>query len=345
GFTLAYGLFQLIHGPLADRIGRLPAVTAALILAALACAACASAQSLEALAVFRFLTGMTAGAIIPLSFTFVGDNIPYHERQTLLGRFIAGGLLGQTCGPLLGGIFSDHFGWRATFLVPAAGFVVIGLTLLPVAWAHAATVSRTPSKLSPLQSYLSLLRLHRVRLVVLAVGIEGFAFFGAFGYLGAFLKHEFGLSYSAVGALLAGFALGGIVYSMLVKVLLRRFGQRGLVGAGGIVLLLGFSTLAMAPAWQACAPVIVALGLGYYMLHNTLQTRATEMAPQARAAAVSAFAFSFFMGQALGVSALGLAIEYAGYRPVLALSGVTLAALSAWFRARLGALDDTGESV
>src|SRR5215813_10323839 len=64
GFTLAYGLFQLVHGPLADRIGRLPAVTAALILAALACAGCAVAPSLEALAVFRFLTGMTAGAII-----------------------------------------------------------------------------------------------------------------------------------------------------------------------------------------------------------------------------------------------------------------------------------------
>jgi YNFM family putative membrane transporter len=152
------------------------------------------------------------------------------------------------------------------------------------------------------------------------------------------------LSYSAVGALLAGFALGGIVYSALVKVLLPRFGQRGLVGLGGVVLLLGFATLAMAPVWQACAPVIMALGLGYYMLHNTLQTRATEMAPHARAAAVSAFAFSFFLGQALGVSVLGVGIEYAGYRPVLALSGVALAALSAWFRARLTALDDAGEA-
>jgi len=287
---------------------------------------------------------MTAGAIIPLSFTFVGDNVPYHERQTLLGRFIAGGLLGQTCGPLLGGIFSDHFGWRATFLVPAVGFLVIGLTLLPVARAHATTASRAASGMSPLQSYLSLLHLQRVRLVVLTVGIEGFVFFGAFGYLGAFLRHEFELSYSAVGALLAGFALGGILYSVLIKVLLRRFGQRGLVGAGGVVLLLAFAALAMAPVWQMCAPLIMALGLGYYMLHNTLQTRATEMAPHARAAAVSAFAFSFFMGQALGVSALGLGIEYVGYRPVLALSGVALAALSAWFRTRLSALDDVAGS-
>ena len=110
------------------------------------------------------------------------------------------------------------------------------------------------------------------------------------------------------------------------------------------MLLLGFATLAMAPVWPVCAPLIMALGLGYYMLHNTLQTRATEMAPQARAAAVSAFAFSFFLGQALGVSALGPGIEYGGYRPVFALCGVALAALSVWFRARLSALDDPGES-
>src|SRR5262249_54591953 len=112
---------------------------------------------------------------------------------------------------------------------------------------------------------------------------------------------------------------------------------------GGVVLFLCFGALAMAPVWEACAPLIMALGLGYYMLHNTLQTRATEMAPEARAAAVSAFAFSFFLGQALGVSALGLGIEYAGYRPVLALSGVVLAALSVWFRARLSTLDDASE--
>jgi YNFM family putative membrane transporter len=338
GFTLAYGLFQLIHGPLGDRIGRLRAVTIALLLAALACAACALASSLETLALYRFLTGMTAGAVIPLSFTFVGDNIPYQGRQALLGRFIAGTLLGQTCGPLLGGVFSDYVGWRATFLVPAAAFLVIGLMLLPLARRHGAAPSSNASGVNPLRRYIALLRLRRVRVVLLAVAMEGFLFFGSFGYLGAFLRHDFGLSYSAIGVTLAGFALGGLVYSVLVKVLLRRLGQRGLVGAGGTMLLVCFVTVAIAPGWEECAPAIAALGLGYYMLHNTLQTRATEMAPEARGSAVSAFAFCLFLGQTLGVSAAGIGIEYAGYRPIIGLSGVALAALALWFRGRLAVL-------
>ena len=122
GFTLAYGLFQLVHGPLGDRIGKLRAVVGALVLAATTSAACTFAPSLDWLAALRFLTGMTAGAVIPLSFAFIGDNVPYEHRQTVLAQFITGTLMGQTLGPLIGGILSDSIGWRATFLIPACAF-------------------------------------------------------------------------------------------------------------------------------------------------------------------------------------------------------------------------------
>jgi predicted MFS family arabinose efflux permease len=338
GFTFAYGLFQLVHGPLGDRIGKLRAVTVALLLTAPACAACALAQSLESLALFRFLTGMTAGAVIPLSFAFVGDNVPYQGRQALLGRFISGNLLGQTFGPLLGGVFSDSIGWRSTFLVPAAAFLIIGLMLLPLAAAQSAKQLSRAAGVSPVRRYASLLRLRRVRIVLLAVAIEGFLFFGAFGYLGAYLRHDFGLSYTAIGFILAGFGVGGVVYSVSVRILLLRLGQRGLVGAGGAMLLVGFVILALAPGWVIGASAITALGLAFYMLHNTLQTRATEMAPEARGSAVSAFAFCLFLGQTLGVSAVGLGIGYVGYRPMIGMTGLALAALAFWFRSRLADL-------
>ena len=45
--------------------------------------------------------------------------------------------------------------------------------------------------------------------------------------------------------------------------------------------------------------------MGYYTMHGTLQTRATELAPQARGTAISLFAFFFFMGQATGPQLLG----------------------------------------
>jgi predicted MFS family arabinose efflux permease len=338
GFTLAYGLFQLVHGPLGDRIGKLRAVSLALLVTAVACAACATATSLPTLALYRFLTGMTAGAVIPLSFAFVGDNIPYEERQTVLGRFIAGTLLGQTFGPLLGGVFSDYIGWRATFLVPAAAFLVIGLLLIPVAREYGAMHVRVEGTINPFKRYAELLRMRRVRIVLLAVGIEGFLFFGVFGYQGAFLKHEFDLSYTAIGLILAGFGLGGVAYSLLVKVLVQRLGQRGLVGIGGLFMCACFAVLAVAHDWRVCTLPIALLGLAFYMLHNTLQTRATEMAPEARGSAVSAFAFSLFLGQTLGVSALGFGIEHAGYRPMIMTCGIALAALGLWFRRQLSSL-------
>jgi predicted MFS family arabinose efflux permease len=72
------------------------------------------------------------------------------------------------------------------------------------------------------------------------------------------------------------------------------------------------------------------------MLHNTLQTRATEMAPQARGSAVSFFAFCLFLGQASGVAAVGLGVERLGYEPMLLAAGAALLVLALWFRYELG---------
>ena len=106
--------------------------------------------------------------------------------------------------------------------------------------------------------------------------------------------------------------------------------KKALAG-GGALLLLCFGVIAAAPGWAATVPFIFLLGLGYYMVHNTLQTHATEMAPEARGSAVSSFAFCLFLGQAAGVSVLGLGVEWAGYRGAIAATGVGLAVLGFWF--------------
>ena len=41
-------------------------------------------------------------------------------------------------------------------------------------------------------------------------------------------------------------------------------------------------------------------GFGFYSIHNSLQTQATELAPQNRGAAVALHAFFFFLGQSIG---------------------------------------------
>ena len=63
--------------------------------------------------------------------------------------------------------------------------------------------------------------------------------------------------------------------------------------------------LALQPAWPIQATITVVLGFGYSMLQNTLQTRVSDLAPGARASAVSGQAFSFSMAQAAGPVVFG----------------------------------------
>ena len=138
-------------------------------------------------------------------------------------------------------------------------------------------------------------------------------FFGAFAFVGAFL---------------AAFGAGGLLFAATVRVLVRRLGERGLAAAGGALICLGFLALAAASA-PAFVPFAVGLvGLGFYMLHNTLQTNATQMAPEARGLAVSAFASCFFLGQAAGAWLAGTIADRAGF-PVLFLAAGPLVLLLA----------------
>ena len=99
-FSIAYGISQLFFGPLSDRHGKYLAV-------GWACVACAVTASVCAVAPVtrpcwqRLLAGATAGAIIPLSMAWLGDVVPYEQRQPVLARFLAGKILGLSSGMLL----------------------------------------------------------------------------------------------------------------------------------------------------------------------------------------------------------------------------------------------------
>lgn len=334
-FTLAYGLFQIVHGPLGDRIGKLRTVGGATLIAAAASLGCAFAPTLPALAWLRFATGIGAAAIVPLSLAWIGDNTPYEKRQATLGRFLGFVLMGQILGPALGGALAEFVSWRQVFDVLAAVFLVVGVVLLVVDRQARKAPAPSRPRTGVLRGYAEVLRNPWVRTVMLTVFLEGGLFYGAFAYTGAYLKERFDLSYFLIGLLLAGFGLGGMIYSQMVRRLLALLGESGFVRLGGIMLLACFLVLPLAPSWQATIPIFIVAGFGFYLFHNTLQTKATEMAPQARGTAVSLFALSLFIGQAAGVAVYGLVIKATDYQWAFALAGAGLLVLGRWFAGRV----------
>ena len=75
-FTAAYGVFQLVYGPVGDRLGKYRVIAWACAVSALTTLACALAPTFPLLVVARFLAGGTAAAMIPLSMAWIGDNVP-----------------------------------------------------------------------------------------------------------------------------------------------------------------------------------------------------------------------------------------------------------------------------
>jgi MFS transporter, YNFM family, putative membrane transport protein len=123
--------------------------------------------------------------------------------------------------------------------------------------------------------------------------------FGALAYVGADLHHRFGLGLGMVGALLASFGAGALLFAASAIWLVPKLGQPGLAAGGARLLAAGYGTLVGMPWLWLAVPAIACIGLGFYMLHNTVQVNATQMAPEVRGLAVSLFAFFLFTANPL----------------------------------------------
>jgi MFS transporter, YNFM family, putative membrane transport protein len=380
-YALPYGLFQLLYGPIGDRIGKLRIMAICLSVFSIGTFACAFVPTVPVFAMLRFLTGVAAAAVIPMSLGYIGDTFPYHLRQIALARFMSALMIGQIVGSTLGGVFGQFFGWRGIFVV--FGVVSLGVTAVLTREARRfverSTVVR-PLRVSLLSvpiggtvifvglvglfskpvnlgleglgacllffalttQYGGMLKRHGAPLVLGTVMLEGLFVFGGLSYLASSLTDRFGINYAYAGLMVAGFGVGGLVYSTSVKKLVTRIGELGVLLLGGTLLGLAFVSIGVMPSWPWFIPLVVVLGMGYYTMHGTLQTHATELAPEARGTAISLFAFFFFMGQATGPQLLGSVVRSHGYGAAFITAGVGLFSVAAisrglFARARRGA--------
>lgn len=332
-YAVAYAAGQLVYGPLGDRFGKLRVVTLSLFAAAMGSLGCAMAPDLHALTAMRFFTALFASAPVTLGMAYIGDQVSIASRQSVIARFVAGTIVGQALGPLIGGLFTDIVGWRYSFLFLAALFTLVSAVLF------LRTRSQWPasgaSGSGGLAVQLGLLAHPRVRVILSSAFANTFFFFGAYSFIGAFLKLKFDLSPSLTGIILAGVGAGSVLYTLFVTPLLRTLGQRGLVSWGGFICCLCYVLTVVTPLWSIALPATIGLGFSFYMLQNTLQVKATEMAPQARGAGVSLYASAWSLGQAAGVAAAGIAVGIVGFESTIIVFGLGFLALGLWLRRNL----------
>jgi YNFM family putative membrane transporter len=337
-YAVTHGTIQLVIGPVGDRFGKYRTVALMCAIGAVLVAICGMAGSLSQLALARLATGAVGGWIIPISMAYVGDVTPGDRLQPILARYLTGQILGQLSGQAAGGVLGDLMGWRNVFFV-LSGILALATAGLVLEMITNPLTRKTGTSASKSQSfiadYTAVLSNPFARIVIIAAFIEGGLMWGAFAYIGADLRLRFGLSFTLVGVTVACFGLGGLIYAGLVKLFVRRLGQIGLALGGALILAAAYIELAIGPAWWLAPFATAAIGLGFYMLHNTLQTNATLMTPEARGTAVALFSSALYIGQTAGVATGALIIDRFGAVPLFLGTAVALPALAVWYAGEL----------
>jgi YNFM family putative membrane transporter len=333
-YVVTHGLIQFVAGPVADRFGKYRIVAIASTLAAVLVALCGMSASLTQLALARLATGAVAGWVIPISMAYIGDVTPFERRQPILARYASGYILGQLFGQAAGGILGDWLGWRSVFFVLAGMFALAAAGLV----FELATDPRTRAAAEPsapargvAADYAAVLANPFARRILVVAFIEAALAWGAFAYIGAYLHARFGLSFTLVGITVAFFGVGGLVYAGLVRRLVVWLGPIRLTVCGGFVLAAAYVALAVSATWLAAPLATTAIGLGFYMFHNTLQTNATQMTPEARGTAVAIFSAALYIGQTAGVAVGALVIDRLGAAPLFVIAAIGLPLLALWF--------------
>ncbi len=332
-FALSYGVGQFICGPLGDRYGKLLVTTITLALSSLMLLGCATASDLIPLGVWRAAAGLATSASFVLGMAYIGDTVTVERRQTVIAQYVIGNVLGHAFGPMVAGLVADAWGWRATFVFHGISYGLIACAFFAITRTEWRGERRSKGSINPISRYAEVWKISAARHVSMAAMVEAFFFFGCFAFVGPMLKDRFDLPLTLIGVALAGFGLGGLIFNMSIRWFVRWNNPALQALLGGLLCGSMYVVVALSTVWQLSALCMLGVGFGFYMMHNILQLRGTEAAPQSRGVGLALFGITWTSGQGLGVFAMGAGITAFGFTPMIAAFGVCFALLGIWMRA------------
>jgi predicted MFS family arabinose efflux permease len=182
--------------------------------------------------------------------------------------------------------------------------------------------------------FVAVLKVPWARRVLATIFLEG-VLLGALAFIPTHLHRVYGLPLTVAASIAMLYGVGGLAFAAVSSVLVHRLGEAGLATTGAILLALGFGAIALTKFVFVATLSCLLVGFGLYMLHNTLQVNATQMAPTQRGSSLALFAAWLFIGQSTGVSLAGYTSERFGTSATILAAGLLLLMLGLLFGAAL----------
>ncbi|MDN3544608.1 MAG: multidrug effflux MFS transporter [Roseateles asaccharophilus] len=348
GLILAFGLGQLLMGPLSDRLGRRPVLLGGLTLYAMAGAGGALAADIELLVLCRVMQGLGLAAAVVGARAMLRDWFAPQEGARVMARALGGlGLLAMLSPPL-GGLLAATLGWRWTLLAIA----LAGVTALVMVTRRIpeSLSRRDPQALQPrrlLANWAQVAAHPGFRaytlLTTLAYGTlytflaaSAFVFIEVLG-LG---RGSYGL---VVGAGAGIYVLGTLICRRwLSRLSLAATARRGALFTAIGALGMGLAAWVLPPSAPALLLPHVFIMLGHGVLQPCSQVGAVGPFPQLAGTAAALSGFVSALGAFLVGAWLSLSLD-GTVRPMAATMAVlgAGAALCAWTLVQTQARSDT----
>jgi DHA2 family methylenomycin A resistance protein-like MFS transporter len=299
----AYALFLIPGGELVDRFGTRRLALSGLVVFAIGAGAGALVTSFNALLVARVIQGAGAGLVSPAALAGAVSGFPPERRGTALGVWGASAGTSNLAGPLLGGLLTVAFGWRADWwaLVPLTALVAVGVARNVPNLVHTDDGDSGPA-------------LNRTVLAATLIAALTFAvMIGSFYIAEQYLQRVAGFSALGASAALILVALLVGAAAPLAGRLVDRRGEQlptvlGFIGAGGGLLVLGLPGVTLDGLITILPLIPVGLGLG--MLFVPTSRAALNATPEASHGRTSAvLSVGRLLGAAVGAGLAGICLS------------------------------------
>jgi DHA1 family bicyclomycin/chloramphenicol resistance-like MFS transporter len=264
---LAFGVSQMIWGPLSDRFGRRPILLCGLAAYVLAAIGSVLAPGMLQLIVWRTVQGAAMGAVVMCARALVRDLYQPQDGARIMSKGLSGlGILACISAPV-GGLLAQFYGWRAVLMA----VVVFGaVTLLLVALRFKETLPH--KNLQALQPAMLLKTWREILsnptfLAFSALSIASYG--GLFTFLASssfvFIT-VLGLSKAQFGMVMFCTSLSYVLGTFVCRRLLLRFKVQKTVAIAAVISLCAGSLMGLL-AWMGLVNVWTIMGpLALFML-------------------------------------------------------------------------------
>ncbi len=309
-FVLAYGVLQLLYGPLSDRLGRRPLMLIGLAVAGVASAAGAFATGIEALVAARTLQGVGCAACAVLGRAAIQDAFEGPQRTRVMAQV---GMAMGLCPPLatvIGGQLHARIGWQANFVLlalMAAALAVATVRGLPAVAARPRGDTHWLNEMGDAFARLGRERAFVFNVAVLALSVGAFYAFLAGAPL---VLKAYGVGPGEVGFYVMvvplSYVFGNFLTSRLARhgrdMRMRAIGQA--LTLSGILAMIALALLDVRSGLAFTGPLVL-FGIGHGLLMPPTLVATVGLLPALAGAAAGIAGVSQQLVGAVGGYAVG----------------------------------------